>query len=155
MKTDNKKIWKSDPWDDNIIATLSRPSKEIRNNIYEMAREQAAASRNHSQSVFQRATLFVRSRYSYALWSAAASLLIATCVWLGNTGRGTYDRYQASNDLNNIVNETVLILNEPDFSPLFEQTGVDIDEAVIVVGLQTVNEEIASLENNLQLNYLF
>ncbi len=155
MKTNNKKIWNGEPWDDNTVSMLPRPSKDIRNNIYAMAREQAAVSRNHSQSVFQRVTSLFRGRYSYALWSAAASLLIATCVWLGNTGRGSYSEYQSSNDLNNMINEVVSILNEPDFSPFTEQNGVDIDEAIFVVEMQTVNEEIASLENNLQKNYLF
>ena len=155
MKTNNKKIWNGEPWDENTVSMLPRPSKEIRNNIYEMAREQTAISENHSQSVFQRVTMLFRGRYSYALWSAAASLLIATCVWLGNTDRGTYSGHQSSTDLNNMVNEVVSILNEPDFSPLTEQNGVDIDEAIFVVEVQTVNEEIASLENNLQKNYLF
>jgi hypothetical protein len=81
--------------------------------------------------------------------------LIATCVWLGTTGRGSYSGYQSSSDLNNMINEVVSILNEPDFSPLTEQNGVDIDEAIFVVEVQTVNEEIASLENNLQLSYVF
>jgi len=155
MKTNNKKIWNGKPWDENIVSTLSRPPEEIRNNIYNMAREQTAVSRNHSQSVSQRVISFFRVRYSYAFWSVAASLLIATCVWLGNTDQATYSDYQSSNDLNNMINEVVLILNEPDFSPFAKQNGVDIDEAIFVVEMQTVNEEIASLENNLQQNYLF
>ena len=155
MKTNNKKMWNGEPWDENTVSMLPRPSEDIRNNIYNMAREQAAVSRNNSQSIFQRVTMFFRGRYSYALWSAAASLLIATCVWLGNTGSDSYSDYQSSTDLNNMVNEVVSILNEQNFSPLTEQNGVDIDEAIFVVELQTVNEEIASLENNLQQNYLF
>jgi len=111
MKTNNKKIWNGEPWDDNTVSMLPRPSKDIRNNIYAMAREQAAVSRNHSQSVFQRVTSLFRGRYSYALWSAAASLLIATCVWLGNTGRGSYSEYQSSNDSNNMIIAVVSILN--------------------------------------------
>ena len=155
MKNDNKKIWNGEPWDENAISALPRPSEKTRNNIYAMAREKAAASRKHSPSLFHRATIFFRGRYSYALWSAAASILIATCVWLGTTGRGSYVNYQSSNDLNNMVNDVVSILNEQDFSPLTEQSGVDIDEAIIVVEMQTVIEELASLENSMQLSYLY
>ena len=155
MKTENKKIWDSEPWDENIISSLPHPSKEIRNNIYDMAREQINTSKTRSQYVFQHIITPLRGRYSYAMWSAAASLLIATCVWLGNTGRDIHPDYQSSNDLNNMVNDAVAILNEPNFSPLTEQNGVDIDDAVFVVETQTVNEEIASLENSLQKNYLF
>lgn len=54
-----------------------------------------------------------------------------------------------------MVNEAVAILNEQDFSPFTEHSGVDIDEAVFIVEAQTVNEEIASLKNNLQLSYMF
>ena len=152
MKKQNKKIWNGDPWDENIISNLPRPSQKIRNDIYAMAREQAAATK---PSLVQRVVLSFRGRFSYAAWGVAASLLIATCVWFGALGRGSYDQYQASNDMNIMINEAVSILNEPDFSPLTEQSGVDIDEAIIVVGLQTVIEEIASLEDSLQLSYLY
>ena len=152
MKTDNKKLWNGEPWDENLISNLTRPSQKTRDDIYAMAREHAAAAK---PSLVQRISLSFRGRFSYAVWGVAASLLIATCVWFGALDRGSYDQYQASNEVNNMVDEAVSILNEPDFSPLTEQSGVDIDEAIIVVGLQTVIEEIASLEDSLQLSYLF
>ncbi len=152
MKTDNKKLWNGEPWDENLISNFQRPSQKIRDDIYAMAREQAAAAK---PSLVRRIVLSFRGRFSYAVWGVAASLLIATCVWFGALDRGSYDQYQASNEVNNMIDEAVSILNEPDFSPLTEQSGVDIDEAEIVVGLQTVIEEIASLENSLQLSYLF
>ena len=152
MKTDNKKLWNGEPWDENLISKLTRPSQKTRDDIYAMAREQAAVAQ---PSLVQRISLSFRGRFSYAVWGVAASLLIATCVWFGALDRGSYDQYQASNEVNNMIDEAVSILNEPDFSPLTEQSGVDIDEAIIVVGLQTVIEEIASLEDSLQLSYLF
>ena len=155
MKTENKKIWNGEPWDENTVSNLPRPSAEVRNNVYAIAREQVANSQQHSRPAFQQIKMIFRGRYSYAVWSAAASLLIATCVWLGTTDRGSYVNYQSSNDLNNMVNEAVAILNEQDFSPFTEHSGVDIDEAVFIVEAQTVNEEIASLKNNLQLSYMF
>jgi len=152
MKTQNKKIWNGEPWDENLISNLPRPSQKTRDKIYAMAREQVVAAK---PSLVQRIVLSFRGRFSYAMWGVAASLLIATCVWFGALDRGSYDQYQASNDINIMINEAVSILNEPDFSPLTEQSGVDIDEAIIVVGLQTVIEEIASLEDSLQLSYLY
>ena len=155
MKTDNKKIWNGEPWDENLTSSFPRPSQKTRDDIYAMAREQVTSAKQFSPSLVQRIVLSFRGRFSYAVWGVAASLLIAICVWFGALDRGSYDQYQASNEVNNMIDEAVSILNEPDFSPLTEQSGVDIDEAIIVVGLQTVIEEIASLEDSLQLSYLF
>lgn len=154
MKTNNNdKLWNGEPWDDELISQLPRPSADTREKIYSMARDKVSDA-TVSIPIFSFSKIF-RGRFSYALWGAAASILILFCVWLGTTGRGFYNSYQVSNDVNNMVDHVVSILNEPDFSPLTEQNGVDIDEAIMVVELQTVNEELASLENNLQLSYLF
>ena len=155
MKNDNKKIWNGGPWDENLISTLPPPSQKTRDDIYAMAREKIAVTNQYSPSLVQRIAFPFRGRFSYAVWGVAASLLIATCVWLGPLDRGSSAQYQASTDMNNMINEAVSILNESDFSPLTEPNGVDINEAEIVVGLQIVIEEIASLENSLQLSYLY
>ena len=47
------------------------------------------------------------------------------------------------------------ILNEQNYSSLIDNSEVDIDDAIFVVEAQTVNEEIASLENSLNSSYVF
>ena len=54
-----------------------------------------------------------------------------------------------------MIDEAVSILNEKEFSPLIESNGVDINEAEIVVELQAVIEELATLENSMQLSYVY
>ncbi len=153
MKTENQKIWKGEPWSDFSSATLPRPSEKVRNNIYALAREKA--NKKSTRFVSDKIIAILRDRYSYVLWSAAAILLITTCVWLGNTGRDISANKYAANNIEKVADEVVNILNDENFSPLTEQDGADIEEVKLFVEIQTINEGLASIENNLQLTYLF
>ncbi len=158
MKTEHTnttdKLWRAEPWPEDITAQLPRPSGDVRNRIYAAARNRV--SQAPRQGVAARlALLFRRGRLSYAAWGILAPVLIAVCVWLGTAGRGT-SRIAAGDEaeLNEMVSVVASIVDEPDFSPLTEQSGVDIDDCIFVVELQTVHEALACLENEMQGDYM-
>jgi len=148
MKNNNK-IWKAEPWDDSITANLPRPSEKTRSSIYAMAKEFSVANNTPAKAK----SFLNYFRVSYLLWSSAAIILIAACIWFGNTGKNmSNSSIYAKNDINNLTEDIISIMNVEKIYPITETNGTDSDDIFLIVELQTINESLAGIENNLQLS---
>ena len=147
----NKKIWNAEPWDESITTTLPRPSEKVRNNIYALAKEQADA--NASRVKIKSFTKHLRVRAPFFLWSTAAAILITVCVWLGNTDNTlSKNNVYTQKDVKDLTEDIVSVIDVEKIYPITETNGTDSDDIFLIVELQTINEGLGDIENNLQSN---
>ncbi len=145
------KVWNGESWPEDFIDRFPRPSDKTRDNIYEFARENVAL--NSEKSIIKKVLFLFRGRLSYAgLGTCVAALII--CVWLGIAGRDSSDHTQTDN-WNKMVAAATEVAEESKNSLLTEQSGVDIDEDIFTVELFLVQEELASLEEELLCDITF